>query len=57
MYDALAGCHAGAHTLEDFGLLSLQRPVREKDASQKSKAKPAGMLQLESAVKKIRKPR
>jgi hypothetical protein len=57
MYDALAGCHAGAHTLEDFGLLSPQRPARKKDASQKTKAKPARLQQSVSAVRKLRKPR
>jgi hypothetical protein len=57
MYDALAGSHAGAHTLEDFGLLSLQRPALKKSTSQKAKPKPARMPHTASVVRKLPRPR
>ncbi len=57
MYDALAGGHAGAHSLEDFGLLSPQRFTIKKHASRKRKAKPARSLPALLAIRKLQKPR
>jgi hypothetical protein len=57
MYDALAGSHAGAHTLEDFALLSPQRLAIKKPTSKKSKAKPAALPPAASAFRKLHKPR
>jgi hypothetical protein len=57
MYDALAGSHAGAHTLEDFALLSPQRPTVKKTTSQISKVKPAALPQPAAAFRKLHKPR
>jgi len=57
MYEALAGRHAVALTLEDFGLLSMPRPADRKQTARQTKAKPAQTPRIVTAIRKLRKPR